>query len=127
MMPMIQVELLRGRPAAEKQAIFDAIHAALVEAFKILDDDRVQRFTEYEPEDFDVPSPGLVMITITAFEGRSLEAKRLLYQRIVEKLGKLSIAAIDIKIVLLEVPTDNWGIRGGKPASEVDLGFDINV
>jgi hypothetical protein len=30
-------------------------------------------------------------------------------------------------IILLEPPMDNWGIRGGKPASEVDLGFKIDV
>jgi hypothetical protein len=29
--------------------------------------------------------------------------------------------------VLNEVPLENWGIRGGQPASEVDLGFKVNV
>lgn len=33
----------------------------------------------------------------------------------------------DIMIVLHEVPLENWGIRGGKPASEVDLGFKVDV
>ena len=33
----------------------------------------------------------------------------------------------DITIVLHEVPTQNWGIRGGQPASEVDLGFEVKV
>ncbi len=28
---------------------------------------------------------------------------------------------------LREVPTENWGIRGGNAASDVDLGFEINV
>ena len=41
--------------------------------------------------------------------------------------GSLGIDANDITIVLHEVPLDNWGIRGGKPASEVDLGFNVNV
>jgi hypothetical protein len=26
-----------------------------------------------------------------------------------------------------EPPLDNWGIRGGQPASEVDLGFNLQV
>jgi phenylpyruvate tautomerase PptA (4-oxalocrotonate tautomerase family) len=30
-------------------------------------------------------------------------------------------------IVLNEIPLDNWGIRGGIPASEVDLGFKVGV
>jgi hypothetical protein len=29
--------------------------------------------------------------------------------------------------VLNEPPMDNWGIRGGQMASEVDLGFEVQV
>jgi hypothetical protein len=29
--------------------------------------------------------------------------------------------------VLHEVPLENWGIRGGTPASDVDLGFEVGV
>jgi phenylpyruvate tautomerase PptA (4-oxalocrotonate tautomerase family) len=29
----------------------------------------------------------------------------------------------NITIVIHESPLENWGIRGGRPASEVDLGF----
>lgn len=64
---------------------------------------------------------------ITLFAGRSLEAKRALYREIVERLGRFGVAANDITIVLHEVALDNWGIRGGKPASEVDLGFKVDV
>jgi phenylpyruvate tautomerase PptA (4-oxalocrotonate tautomerase family) len=126
-MPMVQVELLRGRSPSEKRAIFDAIHKALIDAFKILDDDRVQRLIEYDQGDFDVPSPEFILVTITAFAGRSLAAKGTLYQGIVDNLGELGIAATEVKIVLIESPLDNWGISGGKPASEVDLGFEVNL
>ncbi len=30
-------------------------------------------------------------------------------------------------IVLYEPPMENWGVRGGKPSSEVDFGFKINI
>ena len=33
----------------------------------------------------------------------------------------------DIFIVLNDIPLDNWGIRGGVPASEVDIGFKVDV
>jgi phenylpyruvate tautomerase PptA (4-oxalocrotonate tautomerase family) len=39
----------------------------------------------------------------------------------------LGVPSDDIKITLIEVPPENWGIRGGQPASEVDLGFKIEV
>lgn len=45
----------------------------------------------------------------------------------VRNLGGLGVPAGDIKITLIEVPAENWGIRGGLPASEVDLGFAIDV
>jgi hypothetical protein len=32
-----------------------------------------------------------------------------------------------IKITLIEIPPENWGLRGGMPASEIDLGFKIDV
>jgi len=45
----------------------------------------------------------------------------------VRNLGKLGIPAGDIKILLRESGAENWGIRGGVPASEVDLGFKVDV
>ncbi|HCS20286.1 MAG TPA: hypothetical protein DIW47_06940 [Bacteroidetes bacterium] len=33
----------------------------------------------------------------------------------------------DITIVVYELPMENWGIRGGKPANEVNLGFKVDV
>jgi phenylpyruvate tautomerase PptA (4-oxalocrotonate tautomerase family) len=45
----------------------------------------------------------------------------------VKNLGALGIAPDDIFIVLNEVALENWGIRGGVPASEVELGFKVNI
>jgi phenylpyruvate tautomerase PptA (4-oxalocrotonate tautomerase family) len=61
------------------------------------------------------------------FPGRSIEAKRKLYQTIVQNLQKLNIQASDVLIVLNEPHLDNWGVRGGVPASTIDLGFKIDV
>jgi phenylpyruvate tautomerase PptA (4-oxalocrotonate tautomerase family) len=61
------------------------------------------------------------------FAGRSRRAKRLLYQALVRNLGKLGIAPADVFVVLHEPPVENWGIRGGQMASEVDLGFEAQV
>ena len=35
------------------------------------------------------------------------------------------VAPTDVFVVLHEPPMDNWGIRGGQMASEVDLGFEV--
>jgi len=120
----------KGRTASEKKAVLDAVHASLVENFKIPAQDRYLRIQEYEAEDFEIPparSGAFVFIEIFAFAGRSLEAKRALYQGIVTRLSALGMDPLDAMIVLNEPHKDNWGIRGGIPASEVDLGYTVAV
>jgi len=129
-MPLVKVSLLKGKSKEEKKALSDAIHAALMEAFRIPENDRNQRIFEFEPENFDVPegkTSNYILIEITAFPGRSLDAKRKLYQTIIQNLNKLDIQPNDLLIVLKEPPLDNWGVRGGIPASEIDLGFKLDV
>ncbi len=126
-MPLVQIDVLRGRAASEKKALFDAVHAALVGSLKIPDDDRVQTLVEHDEDDFDAPSPTFTLVTITMFPGRSIDAKRALYQALVAALGEVGIPSNDVSVVLQEPPMENWGIRRGTPASEVELGFELDV
>ena len=129
-MPLITVETRRGLSAETKKGVFDAIHAALMAAFKITDGDRGQRLLEYAPEDFENP-PGrgerFTIVSIEAFAGRSMDAKRALYREIVARLEEVGIPKADVFIVLKEIPTENWGLRGGVAGCDVDLGFKIEV
>lgn len=130
-MPLVKVEMIKGRSPEYKKAILDGIHSALVETFKIPDYDRMQRIYELDKENFEIASnktEKYILIEITAFKGRSLEAKKLLYSTIVKNLeNNPGINGKDITIVIHEPPLDNWGIWGGKAASEVNLGFKIDV
>jgi phenylpyruvate tautomerase PptA (4-oxalocrotonate tautomerase family) len=130
-MPLVKIEILKGNSKEYKMAIFDAVHESLVESIKIPDHDRFQRIYEVDKENFDIPptkTEKAIIIEITMFKGRSLEAKKALYKNIVERLAKNpGISGDDITIVILEPSLENWGIKGGKPASEVDLGFKIQV
>jgi phenylpyruvate tautomerase PptA (4-oxalocrotonate tautomerase family) len=129
-MPLVRIEVRRNREPEEKRAICDAVHAAMKEALLIPEHDRHIRYIEHAPEDFQVP-PGkteeYTLVEITLFQGRSMDARRTLYQAVVRNLGPLGIAPEDVFIVLIESPSENWGVRGGVPASEVDLGFKIDV
>lgn len=129
-MPLVKIEARKSWSVSQRKEIIEAVHSALCDALKILEDDRNVRFQAYTPEDFEVPpgkSENYLLIEVTLFSGRSLQAKKALYQAIVNNFGQLGIAATDVFIVLHEVPLENWGIRGGIPASEVDLGFKIGV
>lgn len=129
-MPIAKIEVCRTRSAQEVSALIEAVYQAQREALKVPEDDRQIRYVEHRPEHFPVP-PGktanYTFVEFILFPGRSLEAKRRLYESVVRRFGELGIAANDIIIVVHEPPLENWGIRGGKPASEVDLGFNVNV
>jgi 4-oxalocrotonate tautomerase family enzyme len=130
-MPIVKIEMQAGKTAEYKKAILDGIHQALVEAFKIPDYDRNQKIYEFLPGNMEIPSnktSDYIIIEINAFQGRSMEAKRNLYKNIVDELtNRVGIKVDDVAIVLHEVPMENWGVRGGKPASEVEIGFKVKV
>jgi phenylpyruvate tautomerase PptA (4-oxalocrotonate tautomerase family) len=122
---LVRLEVRQGRSATQKHALLDAAHAALAEALGIPDYDRMQRIVEHARDHFELPpgsSDDFVLVEITMFAGRSRQAKRHLYQALVHNFGELGIAPTDVFVVLHEPPMDNWGIRGGQMASEVDLG-----
>jgi phenylpyruvate tautomerase PptA (4-oxalocrotonate tautomerase family) len=130
--PHVLIETRSERSEAEETAIIDAVHGALVRAFRIPEHDRHVRLLVHEPHRFAVPpdkeQPELfTQITIDAFAGRSLDAKRALYREIVDSLEPLGIPGDHVSILVREAPREDWGIRGGQAASDVDLGFEIEV
>nr|WP_319372527.1 tautomerase family protein [uncultured Methanobacterium sp.] len=131
MCPLVKIEIRKGFSSEYKKAILDGVHQSLMDALGIPDSDRFQRIYELDSEDFECPperTPAVTMIQITMFPGRSFDAKKKLYQKIVHNLGENpGIGGNDIIIILLEPPMENWGIRSGQPASEVDFGFKIDV
>lgn len=130
-MPLVKIEMLKGKPAAYRKTLLDEVHQALVESIKIPDSDRNQKILEYPEENFEI-QPGrtknAVFIEISLFEGRSPEAKKTLYQNIVRRLEKeLKIDPADVLILLHEEPMHNWAIRGGLPAGGVNPGFQVKT
>ena len=129
-MPIVKISLLKGRSGPEKKALFDIVHSALVEAFKIPDRDRVQRIEELDKEDFEIPpdrTDKFTIIELTILPGRSSTAKKELYKRIFSQLKRLGYQDNDAVVILNEPDLNNWGVRGGAAASEIDLGFNLNV
>jgi phenylpyruvate tautomerase PptA (4-oxalocrotonate tautomerase family) len=123
-MPLVRISIRRGQGPAYRQAVADAVHAALVETFAVPADDRFQILTEHEAgtELLHTPrylgieySPDLVMIQITANNTRGVEQKKRLYRRIVERLGdKPGLRPQDVMISLVEVAKENWSFGLGE-------------
>lgn len=131
-MPSVLIEVRRSYSPADEAGIIDAVHASLREAFKILPTDKTVRLVVHEPHRFACPPDRTrpecyTHISIDCISGRSLDAKRNLYQRVVERLEPFGIPRDHVKILLREITLENWGIRGGQAGCDVDLGFDVNV
>ena len=131
-MALARIELLQGRTPDEKRALVEAVRAALSEALKAPDEDPVVRLAEYPREQFSLPYPDrrsdrYTLVEVTMFAGRSMDTKRRLYDAIVRRLAALNVPSNDVLIVLHEPPMENWGVDGGTPASEVDVGFKVDI
>jgi phenylpyruvate tautomerase PptA (4-oxalocrotonate tautomerase family) len=129
-MAQVTIYGLKGTLGPRREALSDAIHDAMMAAFGVPREKRFHRFVHLEREDFIHPadrSDDYTIVEISAFEGRSTAAKRLLinelYVRAQERAG---IAAQDLEITLFETPRGNWGIRG-KPGDELELPYTITV
>lgn len=131
-MPSVLIEVRQQYPSETESAIMEAVHAALRDCFKILPGDRNIRFVVHEPHRFECPpdreSPEFYThISIDCFTGRSLDTKRNVYKTIVKNLEPFGIPNNHIKILLREITPENWGIRGGHAACDIELGYDIKV
>ncbi len=113
-----------------RKALSDAIHRAVVEALAYPPEKRFHRFISLTPDEFLYPpdrSNRYLILEISIFEGRSIEAKkaliRALYQYIPQATG---ITLQDIEITIFETPRHNWGIRG-ITGDELSLNYKVGV
>ena len=129
-MPNVLVETRGGWLGAKRTALLDAMRAATVEALRIPPDALVLRLVEHPMECFAVPDGAAdryTHIVIQMFAGRSFSAKRALYQAIVRNLEPFGVPPGDVRIILQEVARENVGMRGGKAAVDLELGYEVRV
>lgn len=91
---------------------------------------KFHRFISLESSEFIYPSDRsekYIIVEISMFEGRSIEAKKALIRGIYSNINKQTgIASQDIEITIFETPKENWGIRG-MPGDELALGYKVDV
>lgn len=115
-MPLVRIEIIKGKDHDYKKKMMDAIHTALVNAIRIEEWDRFQRLYEIEDEFFErseSKTDKFTMIEITMFPGRTKEQKARIFEEVTKELKEqLGIDASDVFIVLNEPPNENWGLAG---------------
>lgn len=128
-MPSTRVETRAGWIGDRHEALIAAIQTAVVEGIRIPLQDRDIRILEFPAHAFAPPAskgPSYIIIEISMFTGRSVEAKRRLYAALVRELAAFGVPAGDVKVVVHDVPRENWGL-GGKSAIDIELGFTVEV
>jgi phenylpyruvate tautomerase PptA (4-oxalocrotonate tautomerase family) len=129
---MAQVKIFGLRRSLEnaRAAISQAIHSSVMEALEYPPEKKFHRFIALDEEDFIYPrdrSERYIIIEISIFEGRSIEAKKMLMRLLYERIPQLSgISAQDIEIIIFETPRHSWGIRG-MPGDEIGLNYRVEV
>ena len=129
-MPDVLAEVREGWVGSRGPLLLAAIHGAIVETLRTPQDDHVLRLVEHPPQHFAIPGSAgerYTHIEITLFAGRSLEARRALYQAIARNLEPFGVPPHDVKIILIEVSAESVGLRGGRAACDLDLGYEIGV
>ena len=115
-MPLVRIEIIKGKSAEYKKSLLGCIHEGLMESIGIADWDRFQRIIEIDRAYFETApekTDQFMIIEITMFQGRTKEQKKALIETVTRKLGeRLGILPTDIFIVIQEPPNENWGLGG---------------
>ncbi|NVN09634.1 tautomerase family protein [Nguyenibacter vanlangensis] len=121
-MPLIMVDIVKGRTAAEVGSLLDAVHDAVLGAFGVPAQDRYQIVTEHEPQHLVVQDTGLgierseaVILVRVLTRPRSREAKAGFYRLLTERLEtRCGISPSDVVIALSVNDDEDWSFGFGR-------------
>ena len=101
----------------------------MVDILKIPENDRLVSL-DMKKIGFYVPnstSKKYILFEIHLFSGRTFETKKKLYKELFDLVKKYGVEGLNANVIIRDVDKENWGIRDGQPASEVDLGFVTDI
>jgi 4-oxalocrotonate tautomerase len=122
-MPLVTIDLLEGRTAAELEAISDAVHQVMVETMGVPERDCFQTITEHTDATLRFNrhylnierTDGFVMIRITLAAGRTTTAKRAFYEQLARLLGdRIGLRSEDLTVILIENEREDWSFGRGR-------------
>jgi phenylpyruvate tautomerase PptA (4-oxalocrotonate tautomerase family) len=121
-MPLLNIHIVKGRPAKAVAELQQVIHEAMVEAFQVPVSDRYQIVTEHEATHLVMEDTGLgferteqrVLIHMTT-RPRSQEMKQTFYQMVTRGLAeRCGVAPEDVMFSVSENSDADWSFGFGK-------------
>jgi len=122
-MPLIRIDVIRGRTQSQLRAIADAVHEVLVETFATPPRDRYQIISQHESGEmilldtglgFARSTHGVVVIQVTE-QGRTRDQKEALYSALAARLADRGLVApTDLVVSITQNTRDDWSFGLGK-------------
>lgn len=121
-MPLVRIDLKRGKPAEYRRALADGVYEAMREAVGIPENDRFIVINEHDADNLSYDrhylgierSDDLVIVQIALRRGRSVEVKQALYRAITDHLARApGIRPSDVFVTLVENGAEDWSFGDG--------------
>ena len=122
-MPIVTLTVRKPKTRTFKTQVFEAIHAALVNA-GVNPQDRFHRVLELEPTDFQFDphfpdvrttrTDDFVLVEILLGVGRSVKVKKQILSEIVQGVSAQGLDPENLMVVFQDVPWENWSPAGGR-------------
>ncbi len=121
-MPLVRIDLARGKPPEYRHAIADVIYTAMTGVLNVPQDDRFMIITEHGQGDLSVSpeylgivhTADVVLIQVTLNEGRTVPVKQDFYRTVADGLHeRTGLRREDVIICLVEVKKENWSFGNG--------------
>jgi phenylpyruvate tautomerase PptA (4-oxalocrotonate tautomerase family) len=121
-MPLLRIDVIKGRSEAELKELLDAIHCAMLAAFKVPQRDRYQIVHEHPAAEMRIEDTGLgiprtehiVMVQVTTRPRSRLEKQNfyeLLCQELVQRCG---LKASDLVVSITQNADEDWSFGYGR-------------
>lgn len=121
-MPLVKLDLIKGRSPEEIKDILDVTHKVILEAFQVPDGDRYQVVTQHEPYEMVMEDTGLgftrsedvVLFTVISTQ-RTDKMKKEFYRLLSINLEKdCKIAPKDVMVTFVTNGAGEWSFGFGK-------------
>ena len=121
-MPLLRIDVIEGRSEAELRELLDAIHCAMLAAFKTPQRDRYQIVQEHPAAEMRIEDTGLgiprteriVMVQVTT-RPRSRSEKQNFYELLcTELLQRCAVKASDVVVSITQNADEDWSFGYGR-------------
>ncbi|MGB8988337.1 MAG: tautomerase family protein [Candidatus Sulfotelmatobacter sp.] len=121
-MPLLRIDVIEGRSEAELKELLDAVHGAMLAAFKVPERDRYQIVHEHPAAEMKIEDTGLgiprteriVIVQVTTRPRSRLEKQNFYELLCRELLQRCGVKASDVFVSITQNADEDWSFGYGR-------------